>query len=126
VSAEGTRASLTQPRVLDVTEEVERAVAESGVSDGLACVYSRDTSCVVRVNEAESGLLEDFVRLLDELVPESDAGRRGSLLALLVGPAGELVPVHGGRLALGRWQRVLLIALGDAPRPEWLVRVVGV
>jgi secondary thiamine-phosphate synthase enzyme len=128
VSREGSSASLTHRglRVVDVTAEVERAIAGSGVADGLACVYSTRTTCVVRVNEVESGLLDDFARLLDELVPEGDSGRRGALLAMLVGPAGELVPVSEGRLALGRWQRVLLISFADGPEPEWLVRVVGV
>jgi len=137
MSAEGSPRSLTQRphgtppaaagfRVLDVTTEVEQAVRESGVTDGLACVYSAETSCVVRVNEVESGLLEDFARLLDHLAPDAPPDRRGKLLAMLVGPAGETVPVADGRLALGQWQRVLLIALGDEPAPSWLVRVVGV
>ena len=137
MSAEGSPASLTQSpretraaapafRVRDVTDEVEQAVGDSGVMEGLACVYSPHTSCIVRVGEIESGLLEDFACLLGQLVPDGAAARRGSLLAMLVGPAGELVPVADGRLALGQWQRVLLIALGDEPHPQWLVRVVGV
>ena len=137
MASEGLPASLTQPphgtppataafRVLDITAEVDEAVRESGVTEGLACVYSTETSCVVRVNELESGLLEDFARLLEHLARDAPPDRRGSLLAMLVGPAGEVVPVADGHLALGRWQRVLLIALGDEPAPKWLVRVVGV
>ena len=137
MASEGLPASLTQPphetppatagfRVVDVTADVEEAVRESGVTEGLACVYSPETSCVVRVNELESGLLEDFARLLEHLARDAPPDRRGALLAMLVGPAGELVPVVDGHLALGQWQRVLLIALGDGPAPRWLVRVVGV
>ena len=48
--------------------EVE-AVRESGVQDGIACVYSPHTTCCVRVNEFEQGFLEDFAQMLLRLVP---------------------------------------------------------
>ena len=41
--------------VRDITDEVTEAVKESGVDDGIACVYSPHTTCCVRVNEFESG-----------------------------------------------------------------------
>ncbi|MGH2695350.1 MAG: YjbQ family protein, partial [Actinomycetota bacterium] len=37
--------------IRDITEDVREAVAESGVRDGIACVYSPHTTCCVRVNE---------------------------------------------------------------------------
>ena len=55
--------------VRDITDEVAGAVHESGVRDGIACVYSPHTTCCVRVNEFEHGFLEDFAELLRRLVP---------------------------------------------------------
>src|SRR5207237_6072325 len=55
--------------VRDITEEVIEAVRESGIVDGIACVYSPHTTCCVRVNEFESGFLDDFANLLKRLVP---------------------------------------------------------
>ena len=55
--------------VRDITEEVTDAVRESGVVDGIACVYSPHTTCCVRVNEFESGFLDDFANMLKRLVP---------------------------------------------------------
>ena len=55
--------------VTDITEEVQGAVRESGVTDGIACIYSPHTTCCVRVNEMETGFLEDFTKLLKALVP---------------------------------------------------------
>src|SRR6266566_4559760 len=46
--------------VTDITEEVCEAVRESGIEQGIACIYSPHTTCCVRVNEFESGFLEDF------------------------------------------------------------------
>ena len=55
--------------VRDITDEVIEAVQASGVQEGIACVYSPHTTCCVRVNEFESGFLEDFASLLTRLVP---------------------------------------------------------
>ncbi len=55
--------------VLDITEEVAEAVRDSGITEGIACVYSPHTTCCVRVNEFENGFLEDFTQLLRRLVP---------------------------------------------------------
>ena len=55
--------------VRDITDDVVDAVRASGVTDGIACVYSPHTTCCVRVNEFETGFLEDFASLLKRLVP---------------------------------------------------------
>ena len=55
--------------VNDITGDVQRAVRESEITDGIACIYSPHTTCCVRVNEMETGFLEDFCDLLRRLVP---------------------------------------------------------
>ena len=103
--------------VRDITEEVVDAVRESGVVDGIACVYSPHTTCCVRVNEFENGFLEDFANMLKRLVPsetyyahddwdrrtenicpeDMDQGNGHShCMAMLLGTAGESVPVRDG------------------------------
>src|SRR3954464_15644983 len=57
--------------VRDITEDVLEAVRESGVTEGIACVYSPHTTCCVRVNEFENGFLEDFSQLLKRLPPHT-------------------------------------------------------
>ncbi len=132
--------------VTDITDEVNEAVRESGISDGIACVYSPHTTCCVRVNEFENGFLEDFTGLLRRLIPREsyyahdDWDRRteniciedmetgnghSHCMAMLLGTAGESVPVRDGELALGTWQRVLFIELDRERDRRWLVQVVG-
>ena len=132
--------------IRDITDDVKELVAESGVSDGIACVYSLHTTCIVRVNEFETGFLEDFVRLLRRLVPSQkyyahdDWDRRtenvcpevmefgnghSHCMAMLLGPAGESIPVRDGELCLGTWQRILFIELDRSRDRRWLVQVVG-
>ena len=55
--------------VTDITEDVRAAVRESGIADGICCVYSPHTTCSVRINEWERGFLEDFAVMLKRLVP---------------------------------------------------------
>ena len=132
--------------VRDITDEVEEAVAESGIRDGVACIYSPHTTCCVRVNEFEQGFLEDFATMLRRLVPNDcyyahdDWDRRtenfcpedmevgnghAHCMAMLLGTAGESVPVCDGRLSLGTWQRVLFIELDRQRDRRWIVQVVG-
>ena len=48
--------------VTDITDQVQEAVRESGVRDGVCCVYSPHTTCSVRVNEYERGLPRGLLR----------------------------------------------------------------
>jgi secondary thiamine-phosphate synthase enzyme len=132
--------------VRDITGDVAEAVDESGVQDGIACVYSPHTTCCVRVNEFEQGFLEDFAQLLLRLVPretyyahddwdrrtenicpeDMDVGNGHShCMAMLLGTAGESIPIRNGELQLGRYQRVLFIELDRERDRRWLVQVVG-
>lgn len=132
--------------VTDITDEVNQAVRESGISDGIACIYSPHTTCSVRVNEFEQGFLEDFATLLRRLVPSEsyyahdDWDRRtenicpedmeignghSHCMSMLLGGAGESVPVRNGELQLGTWQRVLFIELDRERDRRWQVQVVG-
>jgi secondary thiamine-phosphate synthase enzyme len=132
--------------IRDITEEVREFVLESGVADGIACVYSPHTTCMVRVNEFETGFLEDFIRMVRRLVPSEkyyahdDWDRRtenlcpedmefgnghSHCMAMLLGPAGESIPVRDGELCLGKWQRVLFKELDRSRDRRWIVQVVG-
>ena len=133
--------------VTDITDDVRAAVRESGIVDGICCVYSPHTTCSVRINEWERGFLEDFAVMLKRLVPtehyyahddwdrrtenvtdeEQEFGNGHShCMSMLLGPAGESVPVREGELCLGTWQRVLFLELDRERDRRWLVQVVGV
>jgi secondary thiamine-phosphate synthase enzyme len=133
--------------VTDITDEVQEAVTASGIRNGICSVYSPHTTCSVRVNEFESGFLEDFALLLKRLVPRDnyyahdDWDRRtenvcpedmdfgnghAHCMSMLLGPAGESIPVQDGEICLGTWQRVLFLELDRERDRRWLVQVVGV
>jgi secondary thiamine-phosphate synthase enzyme len=132
--------------VTDITEEVRGIVAESGVIDGICCVYSPHTTCCIRVNEFESGMFEDFARLIRRLIPhdtyyahddwdkrteniceeDMEVGNGHShCMSMILGSASESIPVADGELQLGQWQRVLFMELDRERDRRWLVKVVG-
>lgn len=131
---------------VDITDDVVGAVEESGVRFGTATVYSPHTTCAVVINEPESGFLEDFRRLLDELVPgegryyrhddmdirtecldpEGDtANGHSHCRAALLSSTSQAIPVVEGRLMLGRWQRIFFCELDRSRSRKVYLQVVG-
>jgi secondary thiamine-phosphate synthase enzyme len=116
--------------VIDITDEVARAVAESGVAEGQASAFVRGSTAAVTTMEFEPGGVHDLRALLDRLIPRSgdyehnrlnhDSNSHAHQRASIVGPS-EVVPVTGGRLALGTWQQLVLIDFDDRPRERTVV-----
>lgn len=101
--------------VTDITDAVERFV--SGAGDGLVNVFAPHATAGVALMETGSGSEDDLAQALERLLPRDDRythrhGSRGHgadhLLPVLVAPS-LVIPVQDGRLALGTWQRVVLV-----------------
>ncbi len=106
---------------VDITDRVQRAVAQSGVARGIAVIYSPHTTAGVTVNEhADPDVMADLLATLEQLVPRSRAyahtegNSDAHVKATLVGPS-VCVPIAQGRLALGTWQGVFFCEF-DGPR----------
>ncbi|MBV9133299.1 MAG: YjbQ family protein [Chloroflexi bacterium] len=132
-------------QLVDVTDDIAKAVRSTGVHDGIVTIVSRHTTMAIRIQEAEPLLIEDLLNFLRRLAPsnvhyqhndfrirthhmhddESPNGHSHCLQFLL--GTSETVPVVDGALALGDWQRIFLVEL-DGPRPkrEVLIQTVGV
>ena len=118
--------------VMDVTGQVEAAVAASRVHDGIALVFCPHTTAAVVVNELDGRLEQDLLAWAAKAVPEGagwrhdtvEANAHAHLQGIALNQSATL-PVAGGRLALGTWQHVLFVEL-DGPRERELwVQVVG-
>ena len=110
---------------IDITEEVKKAV-EGSVNEGLAFVISRHTTCTVIINEAEEGLMKDYLEWAKKLVPPEgefrhnriDNNGHAHVLTALMGNA-RIIPMKEGKLDLGTWQRVILLEF-DGPRTRYI------
>jgi thiamine phosphate synthase YjbQ (UPF0047 family) len=117
-------AALPSLSVMDITNDVSHEVASSDVSFGIAYLHAVSELSLVRVQERETGFFEDLESLLERVVPATFRSRE-RLLAFLLGPRSEQVPIVDGELCLGQWQRILLFSLDAQHRPEWTVTLLG-
>jgi len=106
--------------LVDVTAEIQAAVAKSGVKNGICVVYVPHTTVGLLINEAEPGFHSDLLRFLNQLVPEKGAYRHpdgnahAHIKASLIGTEKYFI-VRDGHIALGTWQAVFLCEF-DGPR----------
>ena len=116
---------------LNVTGEVQRAVASSGVTEGICVVFVPHTTAAVTVNEnADPDVPRDVGFALDQISPDRREFRHGEgnsaahTKTSLVGPSLTLI-VTEGRLLLGTWQGIWFNEY-DGPRTRKVfVRVLG-
>jgi secondary thiamine-phosphate synthase enzyme len=106
---------------VDITAQVQEVVAELGLIDGAVLVFVPHTTAAVTLNEgADPDVVRDLDMELGKIVPLADGYRHAEgnsaahLKSSLVG-CSEIVPVAGGRLALGTWQTIWFCEF-DGPR----------
>jgi secondary thiamine-phosphate synthase enzyme len=117
--------------LVDITEQVAQAIAESAVKDGVCYLYVSHTTAGVLINEHDDpDVARDIEAAFDRLVPR-EAGYRHAegnsdshIKTALIGTS-ETVFIEDGRLALGRWQGVFLCEFDGPRRREVRVRVVA-
>jgi len=117
-------AALPTLSVMDITNDVAKAVARSGRSEGIAYIHAVPAASVIRIQERETGIFEDVELMFGRLVPSETAGRE-RMISHLLGPRTEAVPVREGCLCLGKYQRVLLFSLDADHRVDWNLTILG-
>ena len=120
----------------DLTAEVARVVAESGVTTGLCTVFLKHTSASLVIQEnADPAVLRDLERWMDRLAPhatsyEHDAEGPDDMpshLRSAVTRSSESIPVVGAALGLGTWQALYVWEhRTSGHRREAVVHVAGV
>jgi len=115
---------------IDLTDEVQNAVAKSGVREGLVHVFAPHATGLLVLTENEYGLLRDIKMLLEKLVPkEVDYGHPSnahSHLRSVLFPPDRTMPVIDGRVEFGTWQSLLFVETDTHPRRRTvIVQVMG-
>ncbi len=118
--------------MVDITEQVQSAIAEQGIESGIAVVQSLHTTAGITVNEnADPDVVKDFLRRLEEVYPwqhEKDMHMEGNTAAHLktstVGST-ETILIENGKLVLGTWQGIYFCEF-DGPRQNRSFAVKGI
>jgi len=118
--------------LIDITSEVKRIVSATGVDSGICVVFTRHTTTGIIINENETGLRSDILRMLDELVPRGkgylhdriDSNAHAHLRAVLLGSSVS-IPIENGSMVLGTWQSIIFVECDGPRRREVFVQVVA-
>jgi len=117
--------------LVDVTHEINQAVQDSGIQEGLCMVYVPHTTAGITINEsADPSVKSDILMVLNEVIPwqakyrHLEGNSAAHIKASLVG-ASELIAIENGSLVLGTWQGIFFCEF-DGPRTRQLhVRFLG-
>jgi len=120
----------------NITREVEGAVRESGVAEGLCLVNAMHITASVFINDDEAGLHEDYRRWLEELAPfdaspqryqhnrtgedNADAHHKRQIMGREV-----VVAVTDGHLDLGPWEQIFYGEFDGQRTKRVLIKVIG-
>ncbi len=121
--------------VIDITKDVQKAVKESGLKNGIATIFVPSSTAAVTTMEYEPGLVHDFPIMLERVAPRDihyehqktwhDDNGRSHVKASLVGPSLS-VPFVDGLFTLGTWQQIVFVELDIRPRARKIVvQMVG-
>jgi secondary thiamine-phosphate synthase enzyme len=113
--------------LVDITVQIQEAVARSRVENGLAVLYVQGATAALMIQENwDESVQTDVVNLLRKLIPrgvwlhdQQDGNGDSHLKAGLVGPS-ESIPIIDFKLGLSRWQNIFLCEF-DGPRSERVV-----
>jgi len=132
-----------------ITDDVQRAVDEAGVTEGLALVSAMHITAGVWINDDEPGLQEDTLEWLDKLAPPSWKDPANDVAAKLSPDPGDyrhhrggedngdahfknllvhhqaIVPVTEGRLDLGPWQAIFYAEFDGGRDKRLVIKVIG-
>ena len=110
---------------LDLTGQIQAAVRESGVQEGLCHLFVPHTTAAVTINEnADPSVRVDILMVLNQIISDKEPYRHlegnspAHIKASLIGPQLTLL-VSGGRLVLGTWQGIYFCEF-DGPRSRRL------
>jgi len=121
---------------VNITGEVEKAVRESGVQEGLCLVNAMHITASVFINDDESGLHEDYKKWLEGLAPfdasparyqhnrtgedNADAHLKRQIMGREV-----VVAITGGKLDFGPWEQIFYGEFDGRRAKRVLIKIIG-
>jgi secondary thiamine-phosphate synthase enzyme len=121
-------------KIVRITEEVEKALGESGIREGLCLVNAMHITASVFINDDESGLHQDYEIWLEKLAPEKPHGQyrhngaednADAHLKRTIMGREVVVAVTEGKLDFGPWEQIFYYELDGRRKKRALVKIIG-
>jgi len=124
----------TRVAFINITDEVEKAIQESGVKEGIVLVNAMHITASVFINDDEAGLHQDFKDWLEKLAPHepvsqyrhnvgednADAHLKRQIMGREV-----VVAITNGKLDLGPWEQIFYGEFDGRRRKRVLIKIIG-
>ncbi|MBU2100669.1 secondary thiamine-phosphate synthase enzyme YjbQ [Candidatus Micrarchaeota archaeon] len=117
---------------INITEQVEKVVEKSKIKEGIVLVNPMHITASVYINDAESGLIEDYKEWLHKLVPDKDykhnlTGEDNAFSHLMRTIMGRetVIAVTKGKLDFGTWEQIYYAEFDGQRQKRVLVKVLG-
>lgn len=119
---------------INITPQVEAAVAKSGVQEGLCLVNPMHITASIYINDDEDGLIQDFDDFLEKIAPYDLKGYRhhrtgedngDSHVKRQLFGREVVVAITRGRLDFGTWERIFYAEFDGRRRKRVIVKIIG-
>jgi len=121
-------------KIINITRDVQNAIYESGIKEGLVLVNAMNITASVFINDDESGLHSDYERWLEKLAPEkpysqyahngfednADAHLKRTIMGREV-----VCAITNGELDFGTWEQIFYYELDGKRRKHALIKIIG-
>lgn len=121
-------------QLVHITDQVQQAINESGIQEGLCLVNAMHITAAVFINDDESGLHNDYEKWLEKLAPElpyeqyqhngyednADAHLKRTIMGREV-----VVAITQGKLDLGTWERIFYGEFDGKRKKRVLIKIIG-
>jgi secondary thiamine-phosphate synthase enzyme len=120
--------------LVHITDQVQDAIDESGVQEGLCLVNAMHITASVFINDDESGLHQDYKDWLEGLAPQDPSRYRHNRTGEDNGDAHHkrqimgrevVVAITEGRLDFGTWERIFYFEFDGRRRKRVLIKIIG-
>lgn len=119
--------------LVHITGEIEAFLRESGISDGMILVSAMHITAGIIVNDHEHGLMEDILEWLEHVAPEADYRHHATgedngdaHLKRITVHHQVIIPVTGGRLDLGPWERIFYAEFDGCRDKRIIMKGMGI
>ncbi len=124
-----------QDSITDITKKASKIIKESKLKSGIVTIFVSGSTAALTTIEYEPGLLSDFPKMLERIVPQNieyehekmwhDGNGHSHVKASLIGPS-LTVPFNESELMLGRWQQIVLVECDIKSRDRTLIlQIIG-
>ena len=121
-------------KIVNITRDVQKAIDESGIKEGLVLVNAMNITASVFINDDESGLHSDYERWLENLAPEkpysqyahngfednADAHLKRTIMGREV-----VCAITNGELDFGTWEQIFYYELDGKRNKHALIKIIG-